>query len=65
MDIWLRRRLHYINEHMNNMLQPDKIERFYNTGVSLSYRHSNDYYIHVMFFVLVFIRNHDESLNGF
>ena len=59
MDSWLKRRVSYIDEHMNNMLQPDRIERFYNTGVSF-YRHSNDYYTHVLFFVLVFARNHDE-----
>ena len=59
MDSWLKRRVSYIDEHMNNMLQPDRIDRFYNKDVSF-YRHSNDYYTHVLFFVLVFARNHDE-----
>jgi hypothetical protein len=59
MDIWLKRRLGYIDEHMTEVLKPYRLERFYDIGKPF-YRHSNNYYTHSLFFVLVFVRNHKE-----
>lgn len=56
MDLWLKRRFIYIDEYINTRLVPDRVKNFYDKE-SPYYRHSNDYYTHLLFFVTVWARN--------
>ena len=59
MNIWLKRRLSYINDYMGDKLQPDKVKRFY-SGDYPFYRHTMDYYTHIMFFFSLSIIDNDD-----